>query len=165
MKPLLEISRVSLIYQGQDRHVLKNVDLAVHAEEMAALLGESGCDKSSLLSVAGGLLRPSSGKARFKGELVSTTPTGISVVFQDACLLPWLNVAANQGFGLGFKRSAVPAPERRQRVAEALQEAGLADASEVPRPTVRRHGPKDGLGQDPGPALRALTAQRALFRP
>jgi NitT/TauT family transport system ATP-binding protein len=127
MTEILRCENIDLYYPGNPVFALKGASLSVGEGEIVSLLGESGCGKTSLLNVAGGLLRATSGRVLFRGAGVSTTPIGISVVFQDACLLPWLTVTKNVGFGLAFRRMGVPRREARERVAEALAEVGLSD--------------------------------------
>jgi NitT/TauT family transport system ATP-binding protein len=130
MSAILECRDISLYYQDSTSFILKDINLSVQAGEIAVLLGESGCGKTSLLNVAGGLLAASSGQVLFRDRVLKTTPSGISVVFQDACLLPWLNVAGNVGFGLDFRSLRVPKAEIKARVREALREVGLAGESD-----------------------------------
>jgi sulfonate transport system ATP-binding protein len=101
-----------------DRQVLAGVDLAIEAGEFVALLGRSGTGKSTLLRVLAGLDHGHDGEVR--------VPPKVSVVFQDARLLPWQRVRANVTLGL---RRATGRP-RREVVAmglQALQEVGLED--------------------------------------
>ncbi|MDR1085938.1 MAG: ABC transporter ATP-binding protein [Deltaproteobacteria bacterium] len=127
---ILECLNIGLHYPGNNYFTLKDINFAVEADQIVALLGESGCGKTSLLNVASGLIPATSGQVLFKGQPITTTPNGVSVVFQDACLLPWLNVAKNVAFGLGFKSLYVPKTERNCRVEAALKEVGLLDAAD-----------------------------------
>ncbi len=125
--PLLAARGLALSYRRGAPPVFTGVDLTVRPREIVALVGESGCGKSSLLGLLAGLARPSAGAIQFRGTPVQTTPGEVAVVFQDPCLLPWLSVEGNAGFGLGFRRLGLPRAERRARVAAALTDVGLAD--------------------------------------
>lgn len=127
--PVLRAQDLALRYAGSAT-VFERVSLAVHECEIVALLGESGCGKSSLLSLLAGLARSEFGAVCFKGNTIQSTPPQLAVVFQDPCLLPWLSVAANAGFGLDFKRLGLSRAERQARVAEALSEVGLEGQAE-----------------------------------
>jgi sulfonate transport system ATP-binding protein len=74
--------------------VLNGVDLHIGKGEFVALLGRSGCGKSTLLRALAGIDHEATGE----GEIV--TPQRISVVFQDARLLPWKRVLENVVLGL-----------------------------------------------------------------
>ncbi|WP_144140761.1 ABC transporter ATP-binding protein [Paraburkholderia sp. BCC1884] len=121
---LIEILDISLEYSG--KNVLDRINLAVRAGELVSILGPSGSGKSTLLRIVAGLLKPTSGQMRIKGEIVSGPRPDVALAFQDACLLPWLNVEQNVGFGLGFARQEkLPRAIRRERVIAALNEVSL----------------------------------------
>lgn len=95
-----------------DREVLRGVSLEVRPAEFVALMGRSGCGKTTLLRVVADLDREASGTVEL--------PERVGVGFQDTRLLPWKRVAANVGLGLVASASDV-----RSRVAEALGDVGL----------------------------------------
>jgi sulfonate transport system ATP-binding protein len=93
--------------------VLNGVDLEIRRGEFVALLGRSGCGKSTLLRALAGLDHEATGS----GEI--TAPERLSVVFQDARLLPWKRVLDNVVLGL-------PGADARARGRRALAEVELA---------------------------------------
>jgi sulfonate transport system ATP-binding protein len=95
------------------RGVLKGVDLDIARGEFVALLGRSGSGKSTLLRALADLDFEASGS----GEIVA--PANISVVFQDARLLPWKRVLDNVILGLA-------GADARERGLQALEEVDLA---------------------------------------
>ena len=104
------------------KKILKDISLEVRSGEILALLGESGCGKSSLLKAMLGLYPLSKGKIFFQGKEIQNLPShkrGISVVFQDLRLFPHLNVGENVGFSLELQK--VPKVERKKRVEELLK--------------------------------------------
>jgi len=113
------------------KKILKDISLEVRSGEILALLGESGCGKSSLLKAMLGLYPLAKGKIFFQGKEIQNLPShkrGISVVFQDLRLFPHLNVGENVGFSLELQK--VPKAERKQRVEELLKLVQLEGYSE-----------------------------------
>ncbi|MCG5500274.1 ABC transporter ATP-binding protein [Ectothiorhodospira lacustris] len=123
--PLLSATGLMLRYGAHGPPVFSGVDISIQPREIVALLGESGCGKSSLLSVLAGLGHADGGEVLFRGRPVRRTPSQVAVVFQDPCLLPWLSVSANARFGLGFRNLRLPRSERRTRVSRVLADVGL----------------------------------------
>lgn len=117
---------VTLPSGGEQRTILKDIDLDVNAGEVVGIVGPSGTGKTTLLRVLSGLLIPSHGSVLLQHEPVHG-PSAVAVtVFQDysAALLPWRSVARN--VALPLERRVAKA-EREERVARALQIVGLAD--------------------------------------
>jgi sulfonate transport system ATP-binding protein len=103
-----------------DRSVLHDLDLDIRRGEFVALLGKSGCGKTTLLRALAGI-DPLDGGAL-------TTPASSTVVFQEHRLLPWWRVWRNVSIGL-------PRATARARAQSALEEVGLdkhADAWPLP---------------------------------
>lgn len=119
---MLDIADLSKTYADGTR-ALARIDLAVPAGEIVALIGGSGCGKTTLLRLVAGLDRASEGAIRLDGETIAAPHPFVGLVFQEPRLLPWLTVADNVGFGL----SDLPRAERRTRVAHALERVGLAE--------------------------------------
>ena len=95
---LIDIKGVSRAFpkaSGEDLVVLEKVDLTIRAGEIVGLLGRSGSGKSTLLRIIAGLVAPSSGEARCRGETISGPPHGVAMVFQSFALFPWLTVLQN----------------------------------------------------------------------
>lgn len=126
----IDLRGVSLSFArpGTDRlAVLDGLDLTVAGGEIVTLIGPNGCGKSTLLRVIAGLIPADSGNARLDDELITGPDSRIGLVFQEPRLLPWRTVAANVGYPLEL--GGVRAPERTDRVAEALHRVGLRDAA------------------------------------
>ena len=118
----IRLSCENLELELEKKRILKDISLEVRSGEILALLGESGCGKSSLLKAMLGLYPLSKGKIFFQGKEIQNLPShkrGISVVFQDLRLFPHLNVGENVGFSLELQK--VPKTERRKRVEELLK--------------------------------------------
>src|SRR5215211_7581317 len=119
---MLELAHLSKTY-ADGTQALAGVSLAVREAEIVALVGGSGCGKTTLLRLIAGLDRASEGEVRLDGETIREPHPAVGIVFQEPRLLPWLSVAENVGFGLGDLKPA----ERRVRVDHALTKVGLSD--------------------------------------
>jgi len=127
----IRLSCENLELELEKKKILKDISLEVRSGEILALLGESGCGKSSLLKAMLGLYPLSKGKIFFQGKEIQNPPShkrGISVVFQDLRLFPHLNVGENVGFSLELQK--VPKAERKKRVDELLKLVQLEGYSE-----------------------------------
>ena len=95
-----------------ERRVIHGLDLTIMRGEFVALLGESGCGKTTLLRALAGLDPVQSGRVE--------VPRRPAVVFQEHRLLPWETLWRNVSLGL-------PAKGARERAATALAEVGLGE--------------------------------------
>jgi ABC-type Fe3+/spermidine/putrescine transport system ATPase subunit len=107
---ILEISNLSLSYSSMKKAAVNNINLSIEQNEIHALVGESGCGKSSIIRIIAGLEYPDSGEIKYKGEMLncpgfSVPPEkrNIGMVFQDTSLFPHLTVRENILFGIKDK--------------------------------------------------------------
>jgi len=118
--PYLSIENLSVSYDGN--RVLDRVSLDVERGEMIALLGSSGCGKTTLLRSIAGFVLPDEGSIKVAGEDITHLPPekrATAMMFQSYALWPHMTVAGNIGYGLrmrGWKRDAI-----EQRVADMLK--------------------------------------------
>lgn len=122
---MLNVDRLSKIY-ADGTHALARIALDIGAGEIAAVVGGSGCGKTTMLRLIAGLDQPSDGTIHVDDEAIRAPHPAVGIVFQEARLLPWLKVADNVGFGL----MELPRPQREARVGEALSRVGLTDYAE-----------------------------------
>lgn len=105
--------------EGRDHQVLRDLDLTVPAHEITVLLGRSGCGKTTLLRLIGGL------DTDYTGTITTPAQTRTAFVFQEPRLMPWLTVAQNIAFGLRKKETD---PAEIQRLIALTGLTGFADA-------------------------------------
>lgn len=95
--------------EGKTR-ALAGVDLEVKDREFFGVIGPTGCGKTTLLHIIAGLDKPTNGSVEFVGE--KRTEAMVSMVFQDAALMPWRTVERNVPLGPEFRKQSVPAYKR-----------------------------------------------------
>jgi sulfonate transport system ATP-binding protein len=146
---MLALDNVGKTYPNGVR-ALDGVTITVVPGEIVAIVGGSGCGKSTMLRVVSGLDQPSQGRVVLDGERIASPHEKIGIVFQEPRLLPWLSVADNVGFGLDDR----PNGERRDRVSRQLDRVGLTDKARV--------WPRELSG---GQAQRVALARALVTRP
>src|ERR1700733_4425199 len=140
---------------GEELLVLEKVDLTIRSGEIVGLLGRSGSGKSTLLRIIAGLIAPSSGDAKCRGETIAGPPNGVSMVFQSFALFPWLTVLQN--VELGLEALGVESAERRKRALAAIDLIGL-DGFESAYPKELSGGMRQRVG-----LARALVVQPSIL--
>ncbi|HZI83780.1 MAG TPA: ABC transporter ATP-binding protein [Casimicrobiaceae bacterium] len=137
MPSYLSIEALTVSYGGPP--VLDRVSLDVERGEMVALLGSSGCGKTTLLRSIAGFVIPDSGTISIEGRDIAHLPPearGTAMMFQSYALWPHMSVADNIGYGLrmrAWKKDAIAA-----RVAEMLKLLQLEGFG--PRPVTQLSG-------------------------
>jgi ABC-type Fe3+/spermidine/putrescine transport system ATPase subunit len=104
------------------------VDLEIARGELFALLGGSGCGKTTLLRILSGFETPDEGRLFIDGQDMTDVPPyrrPVNMMFQSYALFPHMDVAANVGYGL--RRDGIKGPEIAARVAEILTLVHLQD--------------------------------------
>ena len=122
--------------EGVSKHfgsftAVDNVSLDIRKGELFALLGGSGCGKTTLLRMLAGFEAPTSGRITIDGQDMTNVPPyerPVNMMFQSYALFPHMTVAGNVGYGL--KHEAMTPAQRQDRVKEMLalvQLSGLAE--------------------------------------
>lgn len=104
-----------------DFTAVKDMNLQVEKGEFIALLGGSGCGKTTTLRMIAGFIDPTDGTISIKDKEINNVPThrrNIGIVFQDYALFPHLTVFDNVAFGLKLKK--LSKKEIKEKVANAL---------------------------------------------
>lgn len=112
-------------------NILKDISLSVHEKEFVCIVGASGCGKTTLLRLMGGLLSPTAGSALYRGQKITGPQPELAVVFQDygRALLPWRTVAGNVELALEARR--IPKNERADIIHDMLSRVGLAERADA----------------------------------
>jgi len=126
-QPMLEIRQVSKQFNGI--HAVKEVSLSINKGEIFALLGGSGCGKTTLLRMLAGFENPSAGTLFIDGEDISQIPPHkrpVNMMFQSYALFPHMTVAQNVAFGLKQEKKYTKA-EIDNKVSELLSLVRMQD--------------------------------------
>jgi multiple sugar transport system ATP-binding protein len=130
--PKLELIDLTKCYGKAVVNAVDGVNLTVNAGETIALLGSSGCGKSTTLNMIVGLEQPTSGDIRIDGESVANIPAGkrnVGLVFQDYAVFTSMTVRGNLAFGLEVRKT--PKAEIERAVAETAELLGMADKLDI----------------------------------
>ncbi len=110
-----------------DTWAVKDLTFAVDQGEMVAVVGQTGCGKSTAFNLLLGLLSPTNGTVRVRGrnphEAFDSFRGEVAVVFQDDRLLPWRSAVQNVCLGLEYL--GVDKAARVQRAMDWLHRLGL----------------------------------------
>ena len=156
--PLISVRSLSKSFAGPAGRpipVLEDITLDVAEGEFVALLGRSGSGKSTLLRCIAGLMAPTAGEVRFRGQPLTGTNRETSMVFQTFALMPWLTV--QQNVELGLEARGVAPDERDERALRAIDIVGL-DGYESAYPKELSGGMRQRVG-----FARALVVEPAAL--
>lgn len=119
---MLSVEAAEKIYPNGTR-ALAGLNLEVAEGEIVAVVGGSGCGKSTFLRLVAGLEQATRGQIHLDGETITKPNPLVGLVFQEPRLLPWLTVEQNVSFGLAER----PRAERERLSREVLERVGLLD--------------------------------------
>src|SRR5881392_3087699 len=111
---LRDVTKRFLTPAGKAYTAIRDLNLSVAPGEFFAVVGPTGCGKSTTLGLISGLERPSVGEVQVMGKPVQGIDPRIGYVFQSDAVFPWKNVLRNVATGPQY---------RGQRKAEALKQA------------------------------------------
>lgn len=113
--------------RGERFCALRSVSFTVAEGEFVALIGESGCGKTTLLRMVAGLIPYDGGQIAVEGKQVSGVANGVGFVFQHPALLDWESVADNVEIGVSGGRGKLDREARRDLVQKQLDLVGLRE--------------------------------------
>ena len=129
----LRFDRVSLEYASPAGalKVVDDVSYEIGDREFVSIIGPSGCGKTTMMNMAAGFVRPTSGTVLLRGAPVAGPGPDRGVIFQEYGVFPWLTVRENIAFGLKLGASRVAPAEREAVVQRYMGLMGLADFAEA----------------------------------
>ncbi|HCK21665.1 MAG TPA: sulfate ABC transporter ATP-binding protein [Bacteroidetes bacterium] len=123
---MMEVRNLAKSYGQQP--ILRNINLIVEQGKTLAVLGRSGCGKTTLLRIVAGLISPDNGKVLLDGKDMEGVPTHLrNAVYmnQEPLLFPHLTVRQNIAFGLKIRSISVQ--QIQKEVSTMLEQLGLQD--------------------------------------
>ncbi|MDP6987801.1 MAG: ATP-binding cassette domain-containing protein, partial [Phycisphaerales bacterium] len=153
--PICEVRGVSMSFGTPPMEVLQKINIEVLPGETLAILGPSGCGKSTLLRILCGLIPPTSGEVFANGQPLEDVHDGVSIVFQNFALLPWMSVREN--VAVGVTGLGLSDEQADCRVDDCIELVGL-DGFERAFPKELSGGMKQRVG-----IARALARQPQLL--
>jgi NitT/TauT family transport system ATP-binding protein len=173
--PAMSMHQVNLSYGAsppERRLILENITLDVREGEFLCIVGPSGSGKTTLLRMLAGLVKPTAGEVRFRGQVVFGPSRERAIIFQDysKALLPWRTVAGN--IALSLEAEGLRPADQQPIIAALLAKMGIVRAAnqfpaqlsggmqqrvQIARCLAQR--PKILLMDEPFGALDAMTRQ------
>ena len=120
---MIEVSSVKVSYGKEE--ALEDFSICIDRNTTCAIIGESGCGKTTLLYILAGIIRPDSGKITILGQELQGIRKGTSLILQDYGLLPWKNVWDNIAFTL--KARGIRKNDINTKVTSILEKLGIEE--------------------------------------
>ena len=171
--PVVVLNGISKVYRtasGETVNALQKVDFTIGAQEFVSVVGASGCGKTTLLRIIGGLEPEFGGELWLDGRKGSGPSRDIGIVFQDPNLLPWRTILKNVLLPAQvLKLDMRPATERAMWLLELVGlkgfenkypfelSGGMRQRAAIARALI--HDPSVLLMDEPFGALDALTRE------
>ena len=137
--------------------MFRDIWFGVERGEFVALIGHSGCGKTTILNILAGLEAPGAGEIVMDGREVAGPSLDRAVVFQSHALLPWLSAQGNVAFAVRSRHRDWPRAKVRRHAQQVMDLVGLSDAAQR-MPAELSGGMKQRVG-----IARALAIEPALL--
>ncbi len=121
---LIDVTRRFVSPTGTSHTALRDFNLVVHPGEFVAIVGPTGCGKSTTLNLITGFTKANAGEVRVMGKAVTTNDPRIGFVFQADALFPWYSVVRNVAAGPLYR--GVPKSDAHASARAWLARVGLA---------------------------------------
>ena len=123
----LSFEKVCFSYDDKlnTKQILKNFSYKIKKGKFTSIIGPSGSGKTSLLKLISGIVKCKKGEIRFENEIIKKKSIDISLVQQDASLMPWLNVYQNIEFGNVNKKN-----KKSNKINKIIADVGLEEYKE-----------------------------------
>jgi NitT/TauT family transport system ATP-binding protein len=125
--PAIELRGVTKRFttpNGSMYTAIADIDLRVEAGEFCAIVGPTGCGKSTSLTLISGLESPTVGTVEVHGQVVKGITPGVGFMFQTDAILPWKSVLDNVAMGPKFRHT--PPKEAESMAKDWIRRVGLA---------------------------------------
>ena len=153
--PWLSVEGIARRYDG--RPVFRDVWFGVERGEFVALIGHSGCGKTTILNILAGLEAPDAGTVVMDGRQVVGPALDRAVIFQSHALLPWLTALGNVAFAVRSRHRDWPRAKVQDHARRVLDLVGLSGAAGR-KPAELSGGMKQRVG-----IARALAIEPSLL--
>jgi len=122
---LVELRHVSQIYGREEQRIVavKDINFTLREGEFVALLGPTGCGKTTILRIITGLNAPAQGEILYRGQPLRGINPHATIVAQAFALFPWLTVLENVMVPL--RALGVPSEKRQQQATQLIDKVGL----------------------------------------
>lgn len=128
-EPRIKIQVNDLTKQFGDLTVLDGINFNIKQGELVAIVGPTGCGKTTFLNTLSKLMPATKGQILIDGEEANPKKHNISYVFQEPTCLPWRTVRENVAYGMEVK--GVGKAEREARASEIMDLVGLSSCADL----------------------------------
>jgi NitT/TauT family transport system ATP-binding protein len=111
--------------------VVDDVSYEIRDREFLSVIGPSGCGKTTMMNMAAGFVRPTSGNVLLDGKPITGPGPDRGVIFQEYGVFPWLTVRDNIAFGLRLSANQAHASGREAIIERYMRLMGLADFADA----------------------------------